>query len=296
MTSLSLLRRSRGTLSRVLDTMADFVVDAEIAAAIRALPRSLNLNELGYDAWGFSPEAATHYYSALAKPIYRYFHPLIDGIEKLPRGRVLLVSNHSGQLPFDAVVIATACLLEAKPPRLARPMVERWVPTLPWINIAFSRSGVVLGDPINCRNLLEADNAILVFPEGTKGSGKTWWHRYQLAPFGRGFVRLALQTHSPIVPVGVIGAEEALTSLIDVKPLATLLNFPYLPVPPLLPLLGPLAFVPLPTRFHIRFGDPIWLEGPFDDEDDVIGEKAKLVQKAVQELIDIGRRQRSSIF
>jgi 1-acyl-sn-glycerol-3-phosphate acyltransferase len=170
------------------------------------------------------------------------------------------------------------------------------VPTLPLINVAFSRSGVALGAPINCRNLLEADNAILVFPEGVKGSGKTWQHRYELAPLGRGFVRLALQTHAPIVPVGVVGAEEAMISVANAKPLARLLNTPYFPIPPLLPLLGPLAYVPLPTRFYVHFGEPLQFAGPFDDEDEVIDERVAQVKAAVQALIDQGKQERTSIF
>jgi 1-acyl-sn-glycerol-3-phosphate acyltransferase len=296
MTADTALSRRTNRLDDVLGQLRGFVVDPEIEAAFRALPQSLSLNELGYDRWGFQREAAVVYYSMFAKQLYRYFRPVIHGIENLPRGRVLIVPNHSGQLPFDAVVVATSCLLEAQPPRLVRPMVERWVPTLPWVNVAFSRSGVVLGDPINCKNLLEDDNAILVFPEGVRGSGKPWHKRYKLEPFGRGFVRLALQTRTPIVPVGVVGAEEAIISLGNVKPLARLFKSPYFPLPALLPLLGPLAFLPLPTRFHVWFGEPIELDGPFDDEDEIIDQKVQVVRQAVQDLVDRGREQRKEIF
>jgi 1-acyl-sn-glycerol-3-phosphate acyltransferase len=249
----------------------------------------------GYDPWGFSPTEAKLYFS-LAALVYRYFRPVIHGIENLPPGRLLIVPNHSGQLPFDGLVVAVACLLEAKPPRLVRAMAERWFPTLPFVNEAFSRSGVVLGDPINCRNLLEAENAILVFPEGARGSGKTWDHRYRLVPFGRGFMRLALQAGAPIVPVAVIGAEESIISLANIAPLARLLRMPYAPVPALLPLLGPLAFLPLPARFHVHFGAPMRFEGPFDDEDEVIEEKVKQVMQRVQSMIDEGLARRESVF
>ncbi len=295
MTASTALRARESPVSKTLGSLVELAIDAEIEAAFKALPQTVSLNELGYDPWGFQQQSAVVYYS-LAKLVYRYFRPVIHGIENIPHGRVLIVANHSGQLPFDALVVATACLLEAKPPRLVRPMVERWVPTLPWVNIAFSRSGVVLGDPINCRNLLEADNAILVFPEGVKGSGKPFRRRYQLADFGRGFVRLALQTGSPIVPVGIVGAEESIISLGNLKPLAKLLKAPYFPTPALLPFLGPLSFLPLPTRFHISFGEPIRLEGPFDDEDDVIDDKVDVVKRAVRELIDRGRAERKTIF
>ncbi len=264
-----------------------------IAKAVDSLP--VETNELGFDPWGLHPDRAKLYY-AVASLIYRYFRPVIHGIENIPKGRVLLVGNHSGQLPFDGLVVTMACLLHGTPPRLPRPMVERWFAVLPYINILFSRGGAVLGDPINCRNLLEAENAILVFPEGVKGSGKTWWHRYQLAQFGRGFMRLALQTNTPIVPVAIIGGEESIISVYDFKPLARLLKTPYAPIPPHLFLVGLLAFWPLPVRFHIYFGEPMYFTGPFDDEDEVIDRKVKQVTDRLQKMIDDGLAKRRSVF
>lgn len=275
--------------------LQDLVIDDEVAIAIDRASSAMNVNERGYDPWGFHGDTAKLYFT-LAKQIYRYFRPVIHGIENIPEGRVLVVPNHSGQLPFDGLVVAVACLLNSNPPRLLRAMAEKWFPTLPFVNIAFSRSGVTVGDPINCRNLLEADNGILVFPEGVRGSGKTWWHRYELAGFGRGFMRLALQTNAPIVPVGVVGAEESIISIANAKPLARLIGAPYLPVPALLPILGPLAYLPMPTRFHIYFGEPISFDGPFDDEDEIIQEKVKVVEQAVTDLLDRGRAERKGWF
>jgi 1-acyl-sn-glycerol-3-phosphate acyltransferase len=268
-------------------------VDPDIEAAFQRLP--LELNELGYDEWGFNPDKAKYLYT-IARRIFDYFRPRIEGIEHLPEGRVLIVPNHSGQLPLDGLVIAVACMTHADPPRAVRAMAERWFPTLPFVNTAFSRSGVVVGDPINCRNLLEADNAILVFPEGARGSGKTWDQRYKLVNFGRGFMRLALQTQAPVVPVSVVGAEESIISLYDAKPLAKLLGMPYAPIHPLLPLLGLLAYLPLPTRFYVDFGEPQYFEGPFDDEDERIDEKVAIVRSTVQSMIDHRLALRESVF
>lgn len=248
-----------------------------------------------HDAWGYSPKDSQAL-AKIASGVYKYFRPEISGIENLPSGRVLIVPNHSGQLPFDAMVVSTACLVDAEPARMCRAMVERWVPTLPFVNVMMSRAGAVVGDPINCRNLLEEDNAILVFPEGAKGSGKTWWKRYQLERFGRGFMRLALQTNSPIVPVSVVGAEESIISLHDARTLADLFGMPYVPVPLLLPLLGPLAMFPLPTKFYVDFGEPMLFEGPFDDEDEAIDIKVEQVRARVQSMINDRLAKRDSIF
>ncbi len=278
-----------------MSSVTEFLRGVDLVPEVVAAIDRLGMPADGYDPWGFSVEESKSVYS-LAYPIYRYFRPVIEGIKKIPAGRVLIVANHSGQLPFDGVVLALATLLRANPPRLLRPMVERWVPTLPVINVLFSRAGVVLGDPINCRNLLEADQPILVFPEGAKGLGKTWWRRYQLEEFGRGFMRLALQTGAPIVPVAVVGAEEALTSIHNARTLAKLLRVPYVPIPPLLPLLGPLAFLPRPVRFYLQFGEPMYFSGPFDDEDATIDAKVAQVTAKIEALIAIGRERRKSVF
>lgn len=268
-------------------------VDPDIARAIDQLPNELN--EFGFDPWGFHPEQAKTYFS-LAKIFYDYFRPEIRGIENVPAGRVLLVPNHAGQVAFDGLVVAVACLLHANPPRLPRGMAERFIATVPWVSESFARAGVVTGDPINCRNLLESDNAILVFPEGAKGSGKVFRDRYKLRKFGRGFMRLALQTNTPIVPIGVVGSEESILSVHDSKTLARLVRAPYFPISPLLPLLGPLAYLPLPVKFHVEFGKPLVFDGPFDDEDSAIDEKVNVVEAAVQRLVDDGLERRTSWF
>ncbi len=276
----------------LIDRLTAFT-DPDVDRALATLPN--RLNELGFDDWGFSREHARHLY-ALARQVYRYFRPEIHGLENVPRGRVLVVPNHSGQLPVDGLIIAVACLTMGQNPRLLRPMVERWAPRLPFVNEAFSRSGVVLGDPINCRNLLEDDQAILVFPEGAKGSGKPWAQRYQLQHFGRGFMRLALETRAPIVPVAVVGGEESIISLTDLKPLARLLKMPYVPISPLLPLLGPLAYFPMPVKFHVWFGPAMHFDGRHDDEDSVVDDKVVQVKRKIEELIAHGRKMRKGIF
>ncbi|MBI2566623.1 MAG: acyltransferase family protein [Candidatus Schekmanbacteria bacterium] len=253
------------------------------------------LNELGYDDWGFSPQDAK-LLMTLGRQIYRYFRPVVTGIENVPAGRTLLICNHSGQLPFDGMVVGMSMVLDARPPRIVRAMVERWLPTLPWISTLFYRTGQVVGDPVNCEHLLRQDNAIIVFPEGAAGCGKTIWHRYDLVRFGRGFMRLALKTNTPILPVGIVGAEESIPSIYDFKPLARLLGMPYLPVTPHSLVLGPLGLLPLPTRFYLNFGKPMLFEGDHDAPDEVINEKVERVKDGIREMIGHGLRQRKGLF
>ncbi len=254
-------------------------------------------NEFGYDPFGFNPESLK-YIIPLAVSLYRhYFRVDTYNIESIPdRGRVLLVSNHTGQVPLDGMMIATGALVEKKPPRMARSMMERWVPSIPFISTIFARCGQVVGTRENARILLDREGCILVFPEGARGVNKTYDRAYELERFGYGFMRLALETDTPIVPVGVVGAEEQMPSLYDVKPLAKLLGMPAFPITPTWPLLGPLGAMPLPVKYRIYFGEPMQFEGDSDDEDRVIGVQVEKVREAIRGLLQRGLEEREGVF
>lgn len=250
----------------------------------------LRTNEYGLDPFGMDLDYVVAAVGPLLWLYKNYFRVRTYGIEKVPPGRLLLVGNHSGQLPLDGAMVALSLLVEADPPRAIRSMVERWVPTLPFVSTFFARAGQVVGTPQNCIRLLENDEAILVFPEGTRGINKVFAKRYQLASFGQGFMRLALATGSPIVPVAIIGAEEQAPALVDLQPVARLLRMPALPITPtILP-------IPLPSRYHIHFGDPMYFDGRPDDEDAVIEKKVLEVRATIQSMVNVGLKERKSVF
>ncbi len=248
-------------------------------------------NEYGVDPYGFDVEYVVAAIAPLLWLYRKYFRVQLHGIEHVPsEGRVVLVSNHSGQLPFDAAMIEVACLIEKDPPRAVRALVERWVPTLPFVSTFMARCGQIVGTPENCRRLLAADEAILVFPEGVRGLNKPFSQRYRLQRFGPGFLRLALESGAPVVPIGVVGAEEQAPALLDLKPIARLLDFPAFPVTPtLLPL-------PLPARYHIHFGEPMRFQGSPDEEDEVLERKVGEVEDAVRALLARGLADRKHVF
>jgi len=248
-------------------------------------------NEFGVDPYGFDVDYLTSAIAPLLWLYRRYFRVETHGIDNVPaEGRVLLVANHSGQLPFDAAMIDIALLIDRDPPRATRALVDTWVPTLPFVSTFMARCGQIVGTPENCRRLLAADECLLVFPEGTRGLGKPFSERYRLQAFGHGFMRMALESDAPIVPVGVVGAEEQAPQVLDVKPLAKLLGFPYLPITPtLFPL-------PLPVRYHLHFGEPMRFTGSPDDEDAVLEEKVAKVKSAVAGLLARGLEQREHVF
>jgi 1-acyl-sn-glycerol-3-phosphate acyltransferase len=222
-----------------------------------------------------------------------YFRSEIHGVDNVPDGRVLLVANHSGQIPVDAAVISCAMLLDAARPRIMRAMVDRWVGTLPFVSTFFARVGQVPGVPENAERLLERGEALLVFPEGIRGISKPFSQRYRLQPFTHGFVRLALRTDTPIVPVVVLGAEEQYVSIGSLPRIARALGMPTFPVIP--QLLVPGGQLPLPTRFRVYFGEPMRLSGSADD-DAKVAEHAWLVRQAVHDGILRGLAERRAVF
>ncbi len=262
-------------------------LDAKMAR-IRMFP-----NDAGVDPFGFDPGTA-RYALALAAFLHRfYFRTEVFGTENIPEGRVLVIANHSGQIPIDGLLIGTALMLDADPPRFPRSMVERWSAELPFVSVLFPRCGQVVGSPDNARRLLENDEALVVFPEGSRGISKTYDRAYQLESFGLGFLRLALETNTPIVPVAVVGGEEQLISVANVKTLARLLGMPAFPIIPQLFLGMPF---PLPTRYRIYFGEPIRFDGDPDDDDAVVASKVAEVQRAIQGMLERGLAKRRAIF
>lgn len=274
----------------------DFIreIEEEVAAKLSRIPT--RLNEFGYDPWGLDIRSIQ---SALviATVLYRYYFRVeVFGIENLPPGRVLIISNHAGQVAIDAAMIGVATVLEADPPRIVRGMGEYWLPTLPFISEAMVRTGSVVGTPKNCRDLLGHGEAVIAFPEGVRGMNKLFSERYRLQHFGYGFMRLALATDTPIVPVAVIGSEEQAPGIANLKPLARLLGMPAFPITPTFPLLGPLGLLPLPVKYRIYFGPPMTFRGNPDDEDTQVRKKVAKVKAQIQRMLDQGVAKRGNIF
>jgi 1-acyl-sn-glycerol-3-phosphate acyltransferase len=268
-------------------------VIADLDERLAAIARSAG--DTGVDAFGMEPEALRTVAIGAAL-LYRFwFRCRVEGIEKLPAGPVILVANHGGQLPFDGVMITAALLLDAQPPRLARSLTDRWVPSLPFVSTLYARSGVVLGSPENARRLLADGATLLVFPEGTAGISKTIDRAYELQPFGPGFLRLAIETGAPIVPVAVVGSEEQYPTLYNLESAARALGLPSLPIWLQLPI-PVLGLLPLPVRYRLHFGEPMRFSGDPDDEEAVIGPRVEEVRARLGELIHEARDARGSVF
>lgn len=233
---------------------------AQRIAAIAAFVRERITGDYHVDEFGFDP----HFNDAVALPLLRLFYKSwfrveVSGIENLPEtGAALVVANHAGVLPMDALMLSVAVHDEHPAHRDLRLLAADLVFDLPVVGSAARKAGHTMACTADAHRLLASGELTAVFPEGYKGLGKQFKDRYKLQRFGRGgFVSSALRTHAPIVPCSIVGSEEIYPMLADIKLLARLLGVPYFPVTPLFPLAGPAGLVPLPSKWHIAFGEPI---------------------------------------
>ncbi len=287
--AVSLSRAVTETLPRTLNELQRRIED-------RMLRIPTRLNAYGYDAWGFHPDVTRRAFFVSALLYYYWFRAETEGIDRIPPGRVLLISNHAGQVALDAAMIGCATFFEAEPPRIIRGMGEYWLPTVPWVSELMVRTGSVVGTRKNALDLLRNDECVIAFPEGIRGMNKLIWERYQLQEFGHGFMRLALETDTPIVPIAVVGSEEQAIAIANFLPLARFLRMPAFPVTLTWPWLGPLGALPLPVKYRIYFGEPMHFTGNPSDEDEVIGEKVEQVKARIAAMVAHGLARRRSIF
>ena len=272
-------------------------------AAVKPLPprpvrRQTSRRRPPTDEFGLDPE-----FRSRALPLFRllyekYWRVEATGARQVPKsGPVILVSNHSGALPFDATMIACA-LEEAKYPRATRFLYDRFVENLPWIPDFYRKAGGVVASHENAVKLLEKGELIGLFPEGVAGLSKLYSERYVLQPFSGGFVRLALRFGAPVVPVAVVGAEEIYPLVGRLQGIGKLFGAPYLPITPFFPLLGPLGLIPLPTKWRIRFGKPIVLgsAGQHRLDGTAVRVAAEQVRRKVQAMVRALLRDRDSVF
>lgn len=253
------------------------------------------------DDFGFEP-AFIEPIEAVAKWFHdNYFRVESRGLEHVPdEGRVLIVANHSGTLPYDGAMVVTAVREQHPSHRRVRALVEDFIYHVPYLGTLMTRMGAVRACQENAVRLLEHDQATLVFPEGVKGIGKLFKKRYRLQRFGRGgAIRLAMKARAPIVPCAIVGAEESMPLLSKVSWLARPLGLPYIPVTPTLPLLGPLGLIPYPTKWTIDFGPPIDIPSYGADALDdrvLVNRLNEQVRASIQEMIDRRLRERRSVF
>ena len=244
--------------------------------------------------FGFDPAFLERTAPALAFLWTRYFRVRLTGLENVPStGSALLVSNHSGGLPYDGAMLIHACHALHPAHRPLRPLVATFALRSAWIRPLVARIGGVRASMRNALDLCQRGHLVGVFPEGLRGVGKPYRERYRLTHFGRGgFVRLARTANVPMIPVAIVGAEEANPVIGKLTRIAKPLGLPYIPITPTFPLLGPLGLLPVPAKWSIQIGKPISAT-PSDDDTLEIAEQ---VRSAIDRMIADQLLARRSIF
>ncbi|WP_434348780.1 1-acyl-sn-glycerol-3-phosphate acyltransferase [Myxococcus virescens] len=294
-----LAERAVAALSLARDIAGQALASESLARAMLAMGGLKDMLRAGLgtggganlDEYGKDPSLVERLEPVLEFLYSQYWRVSVQGVDHVPPGAAILVANHSGALPYDGLVMSMALTRERPDLREPRWLVEDQIFHAPMVGTLFNRLGAVRACPENALRLLDEHRPLVVFPEGYQALSKPFGERYRLKRFGRGgFVKLALRTGAPIVPVAIVGAEE--TSPLLGRIPASFLGLPYVPLTPL----GPL---PLPAKWSIRFGEPIGVEDLAPEAADDLGEVQHLTERtreAIQSMLQSLLRERRSVF
>lgn len=281
---------------RLVERVLSFLPGSRAREYERLIDKLENMDEFGK-----APELDKRLEALMMFLYEKYWRVATSGLENIPdEGRTLIVSNHSGVLPFDGAMMATAIYKFHPAGRYARCLIEDWFGQLPFATEFMNAVGQVRACQENAERLLRQEQLVGVFPEGIKGMAKGFKDRYNLARFGRGgVIRLAIRTRAPIVPCAVVGAEEIYIVLGYANWLGKMFGMPLFPITATFPWLGPLGFVPMPTKWSIQFGEII----SYDEYDDsalkdniIINRLNRQLRATIQEMLDSMLKKRRSLF
>ncbi|HTE55749.1 MAG TPA: lysophospholipid acyltransferase family protein [Kofleriaceae bacterium] len=258
-----------------------FLINPEVEERVRRL--EIAFDRHGIDRFGISQRPLARFFTVLSWFYRRYFDTTVNGIDHVPpRGRAMLVGNHSGGVALDGAMVLASLFLDMDPPRLGQGMAEKFLNRVPFASTWTNRLGQLTGLPEHALSLLEDERLLMVFPEGARGTAKLYGDRNSLVEFGTGFVRLALRTRTPIIPFAFLGGGDAIPTVVNLVRLGHLFGAPYVPVTPwLLP-------VPRPVRLEIYYDEPFLLEGTGNEEDEVIHGHVERIKDRIAALIETG--------
>ncbi len=247
--------------------------------------------EYEIDEFGFDTDLNETVLMPAVRMLYRHwFRVQMRNVEHVPdKGGALVVSNHSGTLPVDAMMLQVGLLDEHPAHRHLRLLGADLVYAMPVLSHLARKSGHALACPPDAERLFDLGELVGVCPEGYKGLGKPFSQRYHLQRFGRGgFAASAIRAGVPIIPCAIVGAEEIFPMIANARPVARLFGFPYFPITPLFPWLGPLGVIPLPSKWVIGFGEPVPTNGygaGAADDPATVFELTDQVRETIQQML-----------
>jgi len=261
-----------------------FLVSDDVLAKVKRI--EIPWNRHGLDPYGAAQVDVARMFTVLGFLYRRYFRVRVVGIANVPgRGRAMLIGNHSGGWAVDALMVLASCFYEMEPPRLAQGMVEKFLTRMPFVAMSSQATGQLTGLPEHAERLLRDDRLLMVFPEGARGTAKLFHERNTLVRFGTGFMRLAMQTRTPIIPFGFVGGGEAVPTILNLYKLGRIMGVPYIPVTPYL------VPFPKPVAMRVELGEPMIFDGTGTEEDEVIFEHVERVMDRISVLIQRGTQE-----
>jgi 1-acyl-sn-glycerol-3-phosphate acyltransferase len=252
--------------------------DPEVVERVDRLEIPFDIH--GMDPYGIAKKDLVLWFSMMTWFYRHYFSVQVTDVGNVPpRGRAMLVGNHSGGLALDGAVVALSMLLEAEPPRLAQAMADKFLARMPFVSLWTSRTGQFTGLPEHAERLLRDERLLMVFPEGSRGTAKLYWERNSLVRFGTGFMRLAMETGTPIIPFAFAGGGEAIPTIRNLYGLGKLVGAPYVPITPyLLP-------IPRPVKLQLRYGSALRFAGTGREDDPIIEANVERVKTTIADLL-----------
>jgi 1-acyl-sn-glycerol-3-phosphate acyltransferase len=266
----------------------------------RRNPRFYQLYAGKVDEFGFNLETFARWERYFRFLNEEYFKIKIKGIEHIPsEGPVIICGNHSGLLPMDGGLLTSAmCSLHSNPRRV-RFLATDWFFNTPGLKEWAMETGQVRASKENAIKLLDENEIVGIYPEGIRGVGKTFRERYRVHDFHPGFVSLAIQTKTPIVPIATVGGDEIYPNFVNIKSLARLMKMPFFPLTLTFPWMPfPLMFVPMPVRWLMKIHPPINLDYPPEKASDrkLVLKIAREIQYMIQRDLNDLLRERKSVF
>lgn len=220
--------------------------------------------------------------AATLRKLSAYFRLRMEGLERIPKGPAILVANHTGWSGLDYAMLFVSVYDGAR--RIPRVAVHPSYFRIEALRARARELGFFEVSVQTSTRILDEKGLVSFFPEGEDGNFKPIWKRYQLQPFKPGFARVALASLAPVVPVSIVGGEDASPTIGRMTPLEDILDIP-IPIP--------LSLVPLPAKWRIHVNEPIdphdYLDRDSPDEDiaqTMAADVREILQRDVRRQLD----------
>ena len=261
---------------------------------------SHQLPSLEFDSYGMDKRYIELYGRRMFKFLHDYYWRVeVKDLHHVPReGRAVLVGVHRGFMPWDAVMALH--LIVRNVGRYVRFLIHPGLIKFPFLFNFHTKLGGIIACQENADFVLKRDEIVGIFPEGIRGAFLLYRDAYKLTKFGRDeFVKIALRHRAPIVPFVTIGSAEIFPILKKVNWAWWKRNteWPTFPITPTWPFVGA---IPLPSKWHTQFLEPLHIEDRYPpeaaDDAEVVSAISQEVRGRMEQAIGEMLRRRQSIF